>query len=326
MGSALGSDATVIVPSRGPAARLERLLDSLAAQSVEHETLVVDNASPGGEVSALCGRYPFARAIPLDRNRGFSAPVNIAAAQASGGVLVLVNDDCVCDPGFVAEIAAPIDPGSGVVMAAGALRASVDRNLIDTAGMQLDRTLLVYDYLNGLPLAALVEAGDPIGPSAAAAAFDAAAFAEVGGFDEQLFAYWEDVDLVLRLLLAGGRCRLAAAALGTHEHSATLGSGSSAKNRLMGFGRGYILRKWGVLTPSRLSAVAARELTLLVGQALIDRTLSGAGARLEGWRAATPGSSYPAALVAEQGGGDGLARTLGRRLRRRRRIKSAGRG
>jgi hypothetical protein len=188
--------------------------------------------------------------------------------------------------------------------------------LIDTAGMQLDRTLLVYDYLNGMPLAAAAEAPDPIGPSAAAAAFDRAAFLESGGFDENLFAYWEDVDLVLRLIERGGRCRLARGAVGTHEHSATLGSGSQAKNRLMGFGRGYVLRKWRVLTARSAAGVLARELTLLAGQAVIDRNLSGLPARIDGWRAAEPGSRFPAA-VGTAGHGDGLIRTLRRRLARR---------
>ena len=247
-------------------------------------------------------------------------PVNLAAARASGEVLVLVNDDCVCDERFVERIAAPIDAAAGVVMAAGVMRDRTDPGLIDTAGMALDRTLLVYDYLNGMPLTSLDGAVDPIGPSAAAAAFDAGAFAEVGGFDENLFAYWEDVDLVLRLLQAGAVCRLAADARGTHEHSATLGAGSTAKNRLMGFGRGYVLRKWRVLTPRRMPAVLARELVLLGGQVAIDRTVSGAGARLAGWRAASPGEPYPPA-VAERGGGDRLLLTLRRRLLRRRRIR-----
>ena len=145
--------------------------------------------------------------------------------------------------------------------------------------MQLDPTLLVYDYLNGMPVSALGRAADPIGPSAAAAAFDRDTYLAVGGFDEALFAYWEDVDLILRLLAEGGRCRLARDARGTHEHSATLGSGSAAKNRLMGFGRGYVLRKWRVLTPRSAPGVLAREGVLLAGQALIDRNLSGLPAR-----------------------------------------------
>ena len=60
-----------------------------------------------------------------------------------------------------------------------------DPSRIDTAGMQLDRTLLVFDYLNGEPVACLDQGvPDPIGPSGAAAAFDREAFLAAGGFDE----------------------------------------------------------------------------------------------------------------------------------------------
>lgn len=313
--------ATVIVPTRGPRARVERLLDSLAAQTIEHETIVVDNGSPGGEVSRLCELRDGVRSIGLGRNVGFSAAVNLAAAKATGDVLVLVNDDCRCEPQFVEEIVRAIDPAAGVSMAAGVLRDFSHPELIDTAGLQLDRTLLAYDYLNGEPLeAASGPVADPIGPSGAAAAFDRAAFLGVGGFDERLFAYWEDTDLALRLLRDGHRCRLASAAVGIHEHSATLGAGSAAKNRLTGFGRGYVLRKWGVLTPRRLGPVVVREVGVLAGQALVDRNLSGLGGRISGWRAADPSERYPE-LPASVPDPDSLVALLRRRRQRRLRAR-----
>lgn len=315
--------ATVIVATRGPAQRLRRLLDSLAAQTVGHETIVVDNASPDRIVGAVCADYPFVRSIRLERNAGFSAPVNLAAREAGGEALVLINDDCVCDRDYVERVVAALDPAAGVVMASSVMRDVADPSLIDSAGMELDPTLLVYDYLNGYPLSVLATAPrDPIGPSAAAAAFDRAAFLAVGGFDERIFAYWEDVDLVLRLRHAGGRCRLAADAGGTHEHSATLGSGSAAKNYLTGWGRGYTLRKWGVLSsPRRIAAVLARETVICAGQAVIDRNVSGVRGRVRGWRAGegTAALPYPAE-VTSAGGGSPLLRNLGRRLARRRRL------
>lgn len=318
--------ATLIVPSQAPAGgRLERLLDSLAAQTVEHETIVIDNASPGGAVAATCSRYGFVDVVALDRNAGFSVPMNIGARRASTGNLVLLNDDCVCDPGFVERIVARLDPGAGVVMSSGVLRDWRHPELIDSAGMELDRTLLVYDYLNGEPLTTAAAAADPIGPSPKAAAFDRDAFLAVGGFDERLFAYWEDVDLALRMLEAGGTCRLAPDALGTHEHSATLGSGSRAKNALTGFGRGYVLRKWSVASPSRLPSILARDIVILAGQAVVDRTLSGAAGRVRGWRAATATRPYPAAIAA-RGGGSPYALNLIRRLRRRRKLAAPGPG
>jgi hypothetical protein len=316
--------ASVIVPSRAPAGgRLDRLLDSLAAQTVEHETIVVDNDSPAGAVGRAAARHPFADVVALDRNAGFSLPMNLGARRASTDVLVLLNDDCVCDPDFIECLLEPLDPAAGVVMSSGVLRDWRHPHLIDSAGMELDRTLLVYDYLNGEPLGALDGAVDPIGPSPKAAAFDRSAFLEVGGFDERLFAYWEDVDLVLKILEAGGVCRLAPRALGVHEHSATLGSGSRAKNYLTGFGRGYVLRKWGVIDPARLPAVLARDLVILAGQAAIDHTLTGVGGRVRGWRAAEATHEYPAA-VAARGGASPYLRNLQRRLQRRRKLAAPG--
>lgn len=313
----------MIVASRGPEARLRRLLDSLALQTAGHETIVVDNASPGGIVSRVCDDYGFARSIALERNAGFSVPVNLAAREAAGEVLVLINDDCVVDRDYVERVCAPIDPGSGVVMASSVMRDLGAPELIDSAGMELDGTLLVYDYMNGEPLSALdLDPPDPIGPSAAAAAFDRDAFLSAGGFDERIFAYWEDVDLVLRLIRAGGRCRLAGEARGTHEHSATLGSGSAAKNYLTGYGRGYTMRKWNVLSsPRRVALAAALELVIVAGQVVIDRNASGLRGRVRGWLDAEPYAPFPAEIAA-RGGGSPLIRNLGRRLDRRRRLRA----
>jgi glycosyltransferase involved in cell wall biosynthesis len=189
--------------------------------------------------------------------------------------------------------------------------------------MELDRTLLVFDYLNGEPLELLDGAvADPVGPSAAAAAFDRATFLAVGGFDERLFAYWEDVDLVLRLRRLGLRCALAPDARGDHEHSATLGSGSARKNYLMGFGRGYLLRKWQVMAPGRVPGVLLRESVLCAGQAVVDRNLAGVRGRLRGYRAATELERYPAGLDLE--GAPGALETLRRRARRRTRLRAGG--
>ncbi len=132
-----------------------------------------------------------------------------------------------------------------------------------------------------------------MGPSGASAAFWREAFLEVGGFDERLFAYFEDVDLTLRIRLAGGSCRLAPRALGTHEHSATLGPGSRRKDYLIGFGRGYLLRKWGVLTPRRLPGVILRELAWCAGQLLMDRNLGAISGRLDGLRSRPEAHPYP---------------------------------
>ena len=313
---------SVIVASVRGGPGLERLLDSLSAQTAPHELVVIDNGSAGAAVSAACAAQ--AEVIRLDENAGYSRAVNLGVEAATGDTIVLLNDDCVCDPQFVELICAALDPRSGLVMAAGVMRDPREPELIDSAGMELDSTLLPLDYLNGEPTAILDRGVPvPVGPSAAAAAFDRDAWGEAGGFDEALFAYWEDVDLVLRLRQLGGRCALAAGARGAHEHSATLGSGSRAKNYLMGYGRGYVLRKWGVLAPRRLPAVFARDVPTLVGQALFDRNAAGVRGRVRGWRASRRAGDYPSHLI-EGTPQRGAASTLARRASRRARIRRSG--
>lgn len=285
--------------------------------------VVIDNGSRDATRDVLAA-YPEVDVLRFDENLGFGAAINRGAERAEGEALILINDDCIIDPVFVEAIAAPLDAPRGVVMSAGVLREQADETVIDTAGMELDPTLLVFDYLNGEAVSVLEQpVPDPIGPCAAAAAFDREAFIESGGFDEALFAYWEDVDLVIRLRLAGARCVLARDARGTHRHSATLGSGSRRKNELIGFGRGYLLRKWGVMSPSRAPRVLARDGVICLGQVIVDHTATGLMGRLRGWRGGGDRRPYPAdALVGHDS--PGAVSTLTRRLRRRRRLRTGG--
>lgn len=311
--------ATVIVPTVTPA-RAVKLLESLAGEGVDFEIIVADNGTGAAELGRAADALDGAQILRLESNLGYSRAVNLAARAAQGETLVLLNDDSVVDPGYVERITAPLDPAGGVVMAAGVMCDAGEPGLIETAGIEIDRTLLAFDYLNGEPVEVLEgRVADPIGPSGAAAAFWRDAFLEVDGFDERLFAYLEDVDLVLRLRRAGGSCRLAKAARGLHEHSATLGSGSRRKDYLMGYGRGYLLRKWNVITPGRLPGIVARELSVSAGQAVFDRNLEGVRGRVNGLRAGRPLEPYPpAGLLPDP---PSLGATLGRRWRRRARLR-----
>lgn len=318
-----GESATVIVPTARGGRRLERLLDSLADRPDWAEVVIVDNDSGDRSLNEAGRARPGVRVLAPGVNLGFGRAINLAARSCATRSIVLVNDDCVCDPGFVAELVGALDPPAGVTMAAAVMRERGAAGVIDTAGVEVGDGLFAFDYLNGEPQAAVATAPDPLGPSGAAAAFDRAAFLAAAGFDERIFAYLEDVDLALRMWLAGGRCRLARGAGGVHEHSATLGPGSERKDYLMGFARGYLLRKWSVLaSPARALRVLAAEATICSGQAVMDRTAAGIRGRRDGLRTPVSRLPYPAAAIAAQPArGRGGAR-LGRRLRRRRRLGS----
>ena len=313
--------AAVIIPTHSGSQRLEQLLESLGTET---QVVVVDNGSSDGTREILAQRFPNVDTHAFARNVGFARAVNDAVRQISADSFVLVNDDCVCEPGFVQLLTAALDPGRSVVMAAGILlEASAARPTIDSAGIELDRTLLVFDYLNGHPVEALDGAAAPVGPSGAAAAFDRDAFLAVGGFDEAFFAYWEDVDLALRLRLAGATCALAPKARAVHRHSATLGSGSPRKNYLVGYGRGYVLRKWGVVSPSRAARIAVQDGAICLGQLAIDRNVQGLRGRVAGWRAAGTSACLPYPETAFSPSTISVRRQLRRRRVRRSRLTHA---
>ena len=126
--------------------------------------------------------------------------------------------------------------------------------------MIADRTLMGFDYLNGEPREAAATAPAPLGPTGGAALFSRAAFDAVGGFDERIFLYYEDLDLALRLRAGGARCELAPDAAAVHAYSQTLGAASGAKYARTGWSRGYMLRRYGVMgRPARRPARARRR-------------------------------------------------------------------
>jgi GT2 family glycosyltransferase len=258
----------------------------LRRQTAEHDIVVVDNGSTDHTSRLLAQHYPEVTVVRLSENAGFGRAVNRGVAASRSGTIVLVNNDVVCEPTFVERLCAAIDPARGFVMAAGVLLDAERPSRVDSAGIMFDTTLLAFDYLSGEPVDILrPELPDPLGPCGGAAAFDRDAFDAVGGFDEAFFAYLEDVDLAVRLLARGGRCRLASGARCLHRHSATLGSASARKNALMGWSRGYILAKYRMhRQPRRFLRAAVGEVVIVSGQTIVDRTLTGVAARVEGFR------------------------------------------
>jgi GT2 family glycosyltransferase len=236
----------VVIPTYEAHEQLAAALESLYRQTVPARVIVVDNASSDGTAEMVRERFPRVELVRSERNLGFGPAINKVALSLEGvDVLVLVNNDAVCRPDFVERIAAPFeDPGVGAV--AGVLVHARDPSRIDSAGIELDVTMRAWDYLTGARLGELAGAPAPVGPCGGAAAYRLSAFKALGGFDESLFAYWEDTDLALRLREAGWACALAAAAIAEHHHAQTLGAGSPRQRSLDVFGRAYLLGKYGV--------------------------------------------------------------------------------
>jgi N-acetylglucosaminyl-diphospho-decaprenol L-rhamnosyltransferase len=274
---------TAYIPNLNGASHLRRALSSLRAQTRPIDAVVVDNGSTDESAALAREEFPEVTLLELGRNIGFGPALNHAVAEQPGDPVILLNNDAECEPGFVEAMLDALTDDAQMV--AGVLVQERAPELIDSAGVVADRALMGFDYLHGEPLEAASGGADPLGPTGGAALYRHAAFEAVGGFDERIFLYYEDLDLALRIAAAGGRCRLAADARALHAYSASLGAASGDKYARTGWSRGYMLRRYGVMGRPRLALRAlACEGVLCAGQLLRDRSAKGLGGRLRGWR------------------------------------------
>ncbi|MDP2710942.1 MAG: glycosyltransferase [Solirubrobacteraceae bacterium] len=222
-----------IIPALSPegaASVVEELGDSVDV------VVVIDNAD-GAVGAALASCSPRVSVIRAESNLGFGAAVNLAARGTDAELIVILNDDVVPGQGFIAAITAPF-ADSDVHQAACCLLAD-GSGMIDSLGIAFDRTLRAADVREHHPSGTAI-----IGPSGAAAAYRRATFLAVGGFAPQLFAYWEDADLALRLWQGGHRCAYAGGARAYHRRGSALQGRSSRQRELDAFGRGFVLGRY----------------------------------------------------------------------------------
>ena len=278
----------VVVPVHGGWEHTRRCLEHLAAQTLPHTAIVVDNASPDATLARLRASFPQARVVEMGENAGFARAVNRGVATGSGELVVVLNNDVDCAPDFLERLAAAFaDPAVGSA-APLLLRPGGER--IDALGIVADPTLACFVRLQGAPVetAGQHERDAPplLGPHGAAAAYRRGALEAIGGFDDAIFMYGEDLDVALRLRAAGWGTVAVPDARAIHVGGATAGKRSAWQRERGGFGRGYLLRRYGVLRGVTGARALLTELIVVAGDLALSRDAAALRGRLAGWRAA----------------------------------------
>lgn len=289
------TDVSVIVVSLGHLALLEACLDALDRAVTElaasAEVIVVLNCEEGELAGALRRRPNAPHVLVLGRNRGFAGGVNAGLARARGRWVALVNDDAEVDAAFLAELLSVGDSDAGLGSVAGQLRFHRRPDLINSAGIAIDRLGVATDRFLGEPLSACPQhVHEVFGACGGAALYRRAMLDGIGAFDERFFAYLEDVDLAWRARAAGWRAVHVPTAFALHHHSASSTHGSAFKHRLVGRNRIRLLAKnaqrrqlvrYG-------SSMVLYDLAFVVFVGARERTLAPARGRWTGlreWRA-----------------------------------------
>jgi GT2 family glycosyltransferase len=202
--------AAVVIPNWNGARWLDGCLDSVAAQTAAPaEVLVVDNGSTDGSAARASDR-PGVRVLELGRNTGFAVAANrgLIALSPHVDAVAVLNPDVVLAPDWLARTTAALAADPRVASVACKMVDMADPGHLYDTGDLLRRDGACeqrgrYTRDDGRYDAP----GEVFAACAGAALYRRAAVDEVGGFEERFFLYLEDVELGLRLRLAGWRCR-----------------------------------------------------------------------------------------------------------------------
>jgi hypothetical protein len=225
---------SVIVVNWNRRELLRACLESLQRQTgVAFEIIVVDNGS--GDGSAEMAEREFrVRVIRNVENRGFCAANNQGIRAAGGEFIALLNNDAEAEPGWLEALWRACSSAPDAGMAASKILVWEDPRLIDKAGH-----LIFPDGQNRGRGTGMQDCGqfdrqeDVLWPDGSAALYRRAMLDEIGGFDEDFFAYGDDAELGLRARIAGWRCIYTPKAVVRHHRSATLGKDSMRRLELI---------------------------------------------------------------------------------------------
>jgi len=196
-----------------------------AQEDVGISVLLVDNASGSEERERLTREARGVRVVPFPRNLGFAGAANEGIARTRSEFVLLLNNDAVIAPDYVARLAARLALDGRLAGVQGLVRTG-DGGRVDTAGIRWTDRGEAVPVLGGAPPSAAPEGPFEVaGLSATAALYRREALAAVAPdgqvFDDSFFAYYEDADLSLRLARAGWRFACDPGATARHEGSRT---------------------------------------------------------------------------------------------------------
>lgn len=218
---------SVVIPNWNGKKFLADCLDSLLKETYDKvEIIIVDNGSKDGSVEFLETSYPQVKLVKFAENTGFSVAVNAGIMASSGEFIALLNNDTVVEPSWLSEMIKIMHEHPEVGSTGCKMLAYDDRKLLDGAGDGYRR--------GGLPgrighreidQGQFDELRYILGPCGGAALYRRTMLEDIGLFDEDYFAYLEDVDIALRAQSAGYKSLYVPTAIMYHLGCGTTGSG-----------------------------------------------------------------------------------------------------
>jgi GT2 family glycosyltransferase len=209
------------------------------ARALDATVTLVDNGSTDGSIAAVKQRFPDARLLPLGRNFGFTGGLAAGLKRSPGRNAIFLNNDAIPEEGWLAAMIEAIESAPDDVVSAGGKIVDPSGARVDFVGGVMTFDGHAFQSFFRYPLASATE------PERGAELLFACggnmisrrdALLQLGGFDDDYFAYLEDVDFGWRTWIAGKRAVYEPRAVVRHKSSAT-------SNRLGDFERGVLFER-----------------------------------------------------------------------------------
>lgn len=179
---------------------------SEAAEGLRFQTIVVDNDSQDGSREMLREGFPWVSCIPLKRNLGYGAGVNLAIRKADTPYVLLLNPDVVAEKGAITALVDSLKRDAEGAVTGGVLVGKDGRSQMEdyyvpfpTLWSAMLRYTRGADLLGRLHLTPVRFADLSVRQVPGACLLTRREVLEqVGPFDEDFFVWFEDVDWCYR--------------------------------------------------------------------------------------------------------------------------------
>ncbi len=245
------STTFVVIPNWNGADMIASCLESLQKQTEKCQIIVIDNGSTDDSVNLIKKRFPKVTLLEFPDNAGFAGGVNRGiryALEQGAEYIALFNNDAVANKDWLKELVteAKEHPQAGIVT--GKLLRTDKKHIDSTGDFYTIWGLPFPRGRNQLDTGQFDEPEEVFGGSGGASLYRAGLFRQIGLFDEDFFAYYEDVDISFRAQMAGWKVRYTPHALayhgvgGTSSKMGDFARFHSAKNFLLLYARNMPLK------------------------------------------------------------------------------------
>lgn len=215
---------SIVIPNYNGEKYFKKCIESIRLQNfIDYELIVIDNASTDSDYSWIREDQSIIFK-KLDKNYGFSKAVNEGIKLSRAEYVLLLNNDTVLKQDFLAKLLETIEKDKNIFAVSSKMIQYNNQELIDDAGDEYNIFGWAYKVGDGKSIKEFTSKRNVFSACAGAALYRKSVFEEIGYFDENFFAYMEDIDISYRARIYGYKNVYCPEAQVYHIGSATTGS------------------------------------------------------------------------------------------------------